>query len=144
MHHIGAARHRPAEHRGRDDSESVWRVEELPSPNSGDRKVTVRWSSGEPGEGSVAHQVGCEDLDIHARSHEPFGQMVHVLFNPTDRRQKTLCQLDDSRRTAPYGFPILSILGLFGAWVRRREVSRSNHGVVFLEGLRNTETSWTR
>ena len=27
VHQVGAARHRPADHRGRDDSESVWSVE---------------------------------------------------------------------------------------------------------------------
>src|SRR5207302_10289999 len=67
----------------------------------GDGKAAARWIRGEPREGGVAHQVRREDLDIHARSDEPFGQMIYVLFNPTDGRRKTLCQLDDSRRTGP-------------------------------------------
>src|SRR5439155_22654435 len=45
---------------------------------------------------------------------------------------------------APYGSPTLSMSGLFGARERRRDLSRGSHGVVFLEGSRNCETSWTR
>src|SRR5207245_10043419 len=108
VHHVGAARHRPADHRGRDDSESVWRVEELPSANPGNGEGAARWIRGEPRERDVAHQVGCEDLNIDARLDEPFRQMIPVLFNPTDGRRKTLCQLDYSRLFASYGSLILS------------------------------------
>ena len=101
VHHVGAARHRPADHRGRDDSQSVWSVEEFPSANPDDGEVAPRWIRGEPREGGVSYQVGCEDLDIDARLDEPFREMIYVLFNPTDGWRKTLCQLDDSRRTGP-------------------------------------------